>query len=114
MMAEIRMPVICPVPDKLSTPAAVAVAHVQKQPVRPSERIGLALPPALDDVIMRCLAKNPADRSQSATHLARALADSACNGAWTQEDTERWWRMHLPDSFSAEESNVPEALSLAN
>lgn len=113
-MAEIGMPVICPVPDKLSTPAAVAAAHVQKQPVRPSERTQLALPPALEDVIMRCLAKNPADRPQSATHLARAVAGSAGNGAWAREDAERWWRMHLPDFFAAVESHAPEALSLPN
>jgi eukaryotic-like serine/threonine-protein kinase len=101
-----------PVFDEPS-PVAVAVAHVQKQPVRPSLRTELALPVALEDVIMRCLAKSPSDRPQSAIELAKALASCDGVGAWSQEDAERWWRIHLPDSFAADETHVAEALSPA-
>jgi eukaryotic-like serine/threonine-protein kinase len=96
------------------TPVAVAIAHVQKQPVRPSERTELSLPPALEDVIMRCLAKNPADRPQSAMELYRALAVSDGIGAWSEEEAERWWRVHLPDYFVADDTHTAEALSLAH
>lgn len=101
-----------PVFDEPS-PVAVAVAHVQKQPVRPSLRTELALPTELEDVIMRCLAKNPADRPQSAREFAAALASSSGGECWTRPDAEHWWRIHLPDSFAADETNAAEALSLA-
>jgi serine/threonine-protein kinase len=97
-----------------STPVAVAVAHVQKQPVPPSQRTELSVPPALEDIIMRCLAKEPADRPQTAGELSRALASFEADQSWSGEDAERWWRTHLPDHFAAEESPDAEALSLAN
>lgn len=96
------------------TPVATAIAHVQKQPIPPSQRSELAVPPALEGVIMRCLAKNPADRPQTAAELARMLAGGDGVGAWTSDDAERWWRIHLPDYFAAEELQAAEALSPAS
>jgi eukaryotic-like serine/threonine-protein kinase len=97
-----------------STPVAVAIAHVQKQPVPPSQRTELAVPRELEDVIMRCLAKEPAHRPQTAGELSRALAGFENDTSWRQEDAERWWRTHLPEHFTADESPDAEALSIAN
>jgi tRNA A-37 threonylcarbamoyl transferase component Bud32 len=101
-----------PVFDEPS-PVAVALAHVQKQPVPPSQRSELAVPAVLENVIMRCLSKNPGDRPQNAMELARALGGSDGAEPWTQEDAERWWRIHLPNSFATDEGQAGEALSLA-
>jgi hypothetical protein len=101
-----------PVFDEPS-PVAVALAHVQKQPVRPSERTELSLPSSLEDLIMRCLAKNPEDRPQNAMELALALEASDV-GTWTRNESEHWWRTNLPDSFAADEKHAAEALSLAH
>jgi eukaryotic-like serine/threonine-protein kinase len=94
------------------TPVAVALAHVQKQPVPPSERTELALPQSLESIIMRCLAKAPAERPQSAVELARLLGDCTDVGKWRRDDAERWWRVHLPD-FAGNSSKLSEALSAA-
>jgi len=53
------------------------VAHITQQPVPPSAFA--PVPPELDAIVMRCLAKNPADRFQSMTDLAQALATVAQN-----------------------------------
>lgn len=45
---------------------------VNFEPARPS-RLNPAVPPALDDIVTRCLAKNPQDRFESCEEFARAL-----------------------------------------
>lgn len=80
------------------TPTATVLAHVQRQPIPPSQRSEMPVPPDLDAVVLSCLAKNPEDRPSSAGKLARRLA--ACNGItdWTQEDAADWWQTQLPAS----------------
>jgi tRNA A-37 threonylcarbamoyl transferase component Bud32 len=48
--------------------------HMQAEPVPPSERAELPIPPALERVVLACLAKDPKRRPQSAAELARSLA----------------------------------------
>ncbi|MES1259792.1 MAG: protein kinase, partial [Gemmatimonadota bacterium] len=55
-----------------TTPQQVLAAHVTEAPDPVSKR-RQAIPPALDAVIMRCLAKRPADRFQTAAELHAAL-----------------------------------------
>src|SRR5659263_188950 len=52
-----------------ATSVDIAIAHV-KEPVPP---ITMPVPPELDALIMRMLAKEPADRPRSAASLARVL-----------------------------------------
>ena len=96
-----------------STPVAVALAHLRKQPVPLSQRTELSVPSGLEDVIMRCLAKDPADRFESAAALSRALAATEGLAAWSYDEAERWWRLNLPNYFSPEGVHAAEALSLA-
>ena len=53
--------------------AAVAIAHVEKAPPAPSQFVP-ELDPQLEGVVLRCLAKDPADRFADGRELARALA----------------------------------------
>jgi serine/threonine-protein kinase len=48
-------------------------AMVLKDPVEPPSKWAIGLPPDLDAVVVRCLAKNPKDRYQSVAELAFAL-----------------------------------------
>ena len=64
--------------------------HLSAEPVPPSVRGGVALPPGLDQLILACLAKQPSDRPDAAA-LGRALGEIAVE-PWTQEDAAAWWR----------------------
>ena len=74
---------------------AMAVAHVNKAPVPPSERSELGIPEELENIIMDCLAKDPSDRPQTAAELGARLA-SCDSGDWTREGAREWWDTHLP------------------
>jgi serine/threonine-protein kinase len=52
--------------------AEILTKQLTQIPERPSTHV--ALPPALDELVMRCLAKDPAERPQSARELGEALA----------------------------------------
>lgn len=56
-----------------TTPLAVATKRLMEQPTAPREVVQ-DLPPAWDEVILRCLAKGPAERFPSAGAVAAALA----------------------------------------
>lgn len=47
----------------------------------------------LDDIVRRCLAKNPADRFPDARALQVALEQSAV-APWVQQDAQEWWRQY--------------------
>ena len=68
--------------------------HMNTPPVLPSTRTKLPIPADLEAVIMRCLAKQPADRFADATELAAALSACQDAGGWTQVDARAWWRAH--------------------
>jgi serine/threonine-protein kinase len=81
-----------------ATPMAVVLHHAHTPPTPPSERTELPIPPALDRLVMACLAKRPLDRPQSAKDLARRLADAGGPEEWTEERAREWWEMHEPVS----------------
>src|SRR5690606_38567842 len=54
---------------------AVLAAHILDPPAPPSSHLSSPLPEGLDAIILRCLAKKPAERFESAEALARALAE---------------------------------------
>ena len=56
---------------RLATPAAMMTALLTRTPQPPS--VLVAIPPALDRIVMRCLEREPAQRWSSAAELAAAL-----------------------------------------
>jgi len=78
---------------------AMAVAHVNQEPVPPSERSELEIPAELEEIVMSCLAKDPASRPRSAAELGARLASCDC-GDWTNELAREWWDTHLPADSS--------------
>jgi serine/threonine-protein kinase len=64
--------------------------HLQATPVPPSRRADVDVPPALERLVLTCLAKAPADRPGSARELDRLLAEVAIE-PWGEEQAKRWW-----------------------
>jgi tRNA A-37 threonylcarbamoyl transferase component Bud32 len=79
------------------TPMQMMLAHVHDAPVPPSARSPHAVSAALDEVVLACLAKEPAGRPQTAGELATRLAACAVGDAWGREEAAAWWREHLPE-----------------
>jgi tRNA A-37 threonylcarbamoyl transferase component Bud32 len=69
--------------------------HIQEEPVPPSQRTELDVSPALDRVVLACLAKKPEDRPQSAAELDQLLGEIEIE-PWSEEDATHWWRTHQP------------------
>jgi eukaryotic-like serine/threonine-protein kinase len=71
--------------------AALLRQHALTAPEPPSQRRGQPLPPALEQLVLRCLAKRLTDRFADAGALARALEDCpATVGADDPLDDEAW------------------------
>jgi serine/threonine-protein kinase len=94
----------------------VMLQHADAPPVPPSERTELEIPPAIDEVIMSCLAKDPGRRPANAGELARRLAAAAPHPAWDDDRAQRWWERHHPESARTEpcycDITLTKALSL--
>ena len=66
-------------------------------PSPPSTRTGNPIPPALERLVMECLAKSPDARPQSARELAGRLALIEGGAVWRVERAPLWWQEHFPE-----------------
>jgi len=78
------------------TTIGLLLHHAQTVAAPPSTRTDRPIPPALDDLVLSCLAKDPSHRPQSARDLSRRLAEIGGAKAWTQERAQSWWVEHQP------------------
>jgi hypothetical protein len=76
-----------------ATSMELVLHHVQTRPVPPSQR-GVAVPRALEDLILACLEKEPARRPTSAAELGRLLEATGLPQRWTPEHAHAWWDTH--------------------
>ena len=74
----------------------VMMQHAQAEPKRPSHRVDLPIPAALEDLVMECLEKDPARRPASAEVVSDRLDAVPLTSVWTAERAEQWWAMHRP------------------
>ena len=84
--------------------------HLHTTPARPAERLERPLPRDLEDVILACLCKDPADRPQSASAMRQALDTCADAGQWSQADSEDWWSGHGVEPDGGEGEQGPKTL----
>jgi serine/threonine-protein kinase len=77
-----------------NSPFAVMMAHA-RDPVTPPRAVRPDVPADLERVVLRCLAKRPEDRFQSATALREALSACACAGQWGPHRAAVWWEVRF-------------------
>ncbi len=72
---------------------SLEVCHhvVATEPPAPSSLIDGPIPPELEALILRCLAKEPADRPASALELMTGLENVASRTPWSQAAANAWW-----------------------
>jgi tRNA A-37 threonylcarbamoyl transferase component Bud32 len=64
-------------------------------PLRPSQRLGHAVSLDLENLLMECLSKSPAERPRNAEVLDERLAACQAAGNWTASQGEQWWEANL-------------------
>jgi serine/threonine-protein kinase len=83
-------------PFKGASPYDVVAKHLNEAPEAPSTKTQQEFPSELDDVILRCLAKQPQDRFPDMESLERALAAIGFDPPWSSEQARAWWLRHPP------------------
>jgi serine/threonine-protein kinase len=92
------------------TAVDVCIQHVTQPPRPPSELA--PVPPALEALVLRCLAKQPADRYPSAEALAEALEALTPTGDWTRADAAAWWARFRDSQATASAASATPTLTI--
>lgn len=71
----------------------ILTQHLTVPAPRPST-IHPGVPADLEQVILACLAKTPADRPASARELSERLLHCEAANQWSQQEAKRWWHQH--------------------
>jgi serine/threonine-protein kinase len=88
-------------PFEGDNPMEVMIAHVRDSVVPPSQH-NPAIPADLEQVILRCLAKDPADRYTDVKTLSRALGACAAASGWDADMAEAWWFVQAEQALAQE------------
>jgi serine/threonine-protein kinase len=72
-------------------PMEVIAAHITEPP-RPASDCCAGLPDDLCAAVMRCLAKDPAERFADVRALETALSACGCAADWDEDKAAGWWR----------------------
>jgi serine/threonine-protein kinase len=69
----------------------IAGHHLHTVPELPSVRLGRAVPPKLDALILSCLAKDPEVRPRDAQSLMTSLLECEAESPWNSNSARAWW-----------------------
>jgi eukaryotic-like serine/threonine-protein kinase len=73
------------------SPVKTLAAHLYETPA-PLKSFRNDVPPELEAIVLRCLAKNPADRFPGVQSLASALGGCSTLKHWTEDTAAAWWQ----------------------
>jgi serine/threonine-protein kinase len=72
-------------------PLQALMDHVTTPPPRPSSRTSGSVPGWVDDLVLACLSKDPADRPQTAAEIQSRIAMLEGTPTWTPAMAREWW-----------------------
>lgn len=73
------------------------VDHVHATPVAPSLRVAGGLPRDVDELVLWCLRKDPADRPQDAGEVLATIKEQNLARGWSNDHARAWWQARLPE-----------------
>ncbi len=82
--------------------------HLQSAPIPPSQRTTKPVAPELERLILKCLAKNPIERPQTAAQLAQALEFVPAD-RWGEDEARQWWETNARSTIPAAVAVLPGA-----
>jgi hypothetical protein len=82
----------------------ICMKHVRTTPDPPSKRLGRAVTPSVEALILRCLAKDPKDRPSSTRALMEELTKCEPAPGWTRIEAEAWWSAFKKPATSGAET----------
>ena len=85
--------------------------HLTEIPLRPSARMKQSYPRDLEEIIMKCLEKNPENRFSDTRQLNDQLGLCVDNKSWTESCAHAWWSDNA-DRIVAESQDIDEGSSL--
>jgi serine/threonine protein kinase len=92
---------------------SVLADHIHREPTPPSVRLGCPVPKDLEALILRCLAKDPAERPSNAAELATALSSCGDANGWTAAEARAWWSANAsPREGGPAEAHAPAAATV--
>jgi serine/threonine-protein kinase len=74
-------------------PIQVLLAQATQE-VTPPSRHRREIPADLEQIVLRCLAKQPSERYSSTVELADALRACSSHGRWNHRTADTWWDAH--------------------
>jgi len=77
-------------PFEHDNPVKVMIAHAAQEVVPPREH-NASIPRELEEIILRCLEKDPDHRYQDVAALQRALREVALDDPWSSDRAHDWW-----------------------
>jgi eukaryotic-like serine/threonine-protein kinase len=84
-------------PFEANNPVKVMIAHAS-QDVTPPREHNAAIPHDLEEIILRCLEKDPDHRYQDVATMQRALRELSLEDTWSSERAHEWWNCNgCPD-----------------
>lgn len=91
-----------------NSPLDTIFKHVHEEPAPPSTRSETQIPTALDQLVLSCLSKNPADRPESALLVREQLRSCLEKDDWSGRRAAEWWELNLPERTAIQTRNVLE------